>query len=177
MIRRPPRSTLFPYTTLFRSLVQWLQSVGLYPGPAVHHTVSEAAGEVAEGVGEATSGRDMAGLLARAGAVGWASGFRLYAVVFVTGVLGALGWVALPGGLHVLEDPALLFASGALLFVEFFADKIPGVDSVWDLLQSVIRIPAGAALAAGVFGAGTATMATMAALMGGPLALSGQVAR
>src|SRR2546427_78922 len=152
-------------STLTDSLVQWLQSVGLYPGPAVHHTVSEAAGEVAERVGQATSGMDMAGLLALAAALGWASGFRLYAVVFVTGLLGALGWVALPGGLHVLEHPALLFASGALLFVEFFADKIPGVDSVWDLLQSVIRIPAGAALAAGVFGADSATMATMAALM------------
>lgn len=164
-------------STLTDSLVQWLQSVGLYPGPAVHHTVSEAAGEVAERVGQATSGMDMAGLLALAAALGWASGFRLYAVVFVTGLLGALGWVALPGGLHVLEHPALLFASGALLFVEFFADKIPGVDSVWDLLQSVIRIPAGAALAAGVFGADSATMATMAALMGGSLALSSQVAK
>ncbi|MET1536969.1 hypothetical protein ABXL43_34515, partial [Burkholderia sola] len=70
-----------------------MQSVGLYPGPAVHHTVSEAAGEVAERVGQAASGMDMAGLLALAAALGWASGFRLYAVVFVTGLLGALGWV------------------------------------------------------------------------------------
>lgn len=57
-----------------------------------------------------------------------------------------------------------------MLFVEFFADKIPGVDSLWDMVHSVIRVPAGAALAAGVFGADSATMGTVAGLMGGALA-------
>ncbi|MDP2018815.1 DUF4126 domain-containing protein, partial [Hydrogenophaga sp.] len=64
-------------------------------------------------------------LLALAGALGWASGFRLYAVVFLVGAAGALGWMDLPTGLQVLQHPALLGASGFMLFVEFFADKIP----------------------------------------------------
>ena len=92
-------------------------------------------------------------LVAIAAALGWASGLRLYAVVFLTGAAGALGWVELPGGLQRPAEPRrLLGASGVLLFVEFFVDKIPGLDSVWDALHTVIRIPAGAALAAAVFG-------------------------
>lgn len=109
-------------------------------------------------------------LLALAAALGWASGFRLYAVVFLTGLAGWMGWVALPSGLQVLQHPAMLGASGFMLFVEFFADKIPGVDSLWDLVHTVIRIPAGAALAAGALGADSSTMATVAALLGGTLA-------
>jgi len=64
----------------------------------------------------------------------------------------------------------MLAGSGFMLFVEFFADKIPGVDSLWDVVHSVIRVPAGAALAAGVFGADSATMGVVAALLGGSLA-------
>jgi hypothetical protein len=64
-----------------------------------------------------------------------------------------------------------------MLFVEFFADKIPVVDSVWDMLNSVLRIPAGAALAAGVFGADSGTMALAAALLGGSLAATSQAAK
>ena len=92
-------------------------------------------------------------------------------------VAGLLGLWALPGGLQVLQHPALLVVSGGLLFVEFFADKIPGLDSLWDLLNSVLRVPAGAALAAGVFGADSGTMALVAALLGGTLAASSQVAK
>ena len=113
---------------------------------------------------------DLPALLALAAALGWASGIRLYAVVFVTGLAGALGWLPLPAGLELLQHPAMLAASGAMLFVEFFADKIPGLDSLWDVLHSVVRIPAGAALAAGVFGADNATMGAVAALLGGSLA-------
>lgn len=109
-------------------------------------------------------------LLALAAALGWASGLRLYAVVFATGMAGYLGWIPLPAGLHLLEHPAMLVASGFMLFVEFFADKIPGVDSLWDIVHTVIRIPAGAALAAGALGADSSTMATVAALLGGTLA-------
>ncbi|HEY1103788.1 MAG TPA: DUF4126 domain-containing protein [Burkholderiaceae bacterium] len=109
-------------------------------------------------------------LLALAAALGWASGFRLYAVVFLTGLAGWMGWVALPPGLQVLQHPAMLGASGFMLFAEFFADKIPGIDSLWDLVHTVIRIPAGAALAAGALGADSSTMATVAALLGGTLA-------
>ncbi|MCB2071981.1 MAG: DUF4126 domain-containing protein, partial [Ottowia sp.] len=95
----------------------------------------------------------MPSLLALAAALGWASGFRLYAVVFLTGAMGYAGWIALPPGLHILEHPAVLAASGLMLLVEFFADKIPWVDSVWDSINAFIRIPAGALLAAGALGA------------------------
>ena len=117
-----------------------------------------------------TRSMDMAQLLALAAALGWASGLRLYLVVFITGMAGWLGWWSLPAGLSVLQHPALLFGSGFMLFVEFFADKIPGLDTLWDLVHSVIRVPAGAALAAGVFGADSATMGVMAGLLGGSLA-------
>ncbi len=117
-----------------------------------------------------TQAMDMAQLLALAAALGWASGLRLYLVVFITGMAGWLGWLPLPSGLGVLQHPAMLFGSGFMLFIEFFADKIPGLDSLWDLVHSVIRVPAGAALAAGVFGADSATMGLMAGLLGGSLA-------
>lgn len=120
---------------------------------------------------------DMPSLLALAAALGWVSGFRLYAVVFLVGAMGAAGWMVLPAGLQVLQHPMVLAASGALLFIEFFADKIPGLDSLWDIVNSVIRVPAGAALAAGVFGADHATLALVAALMGGTLAASSQAAK
>jgi hypothetical protein len=117
-----------------------------------------------------SQGLDMPHLLALAAALGWASGLRLYLVVFITGMAGWLGWLPLPPGLAVLQHPALLIGSGFMLFVEFFADKIPGLDSLWDLVHSVIRVPAGAALAAGVFGADSATMGLAAGLLGGSLA-------
>ena len=127
-------------------------------------------GDVAGAASKVVGGLDMAGLVALAAALGWASGIRLYLVVFITGAAGMLGWLPLPTGLHVLQHPVMLSASGFMLFVEFFADKIPGVDSLWDMVHSVIRVPAGAALAAGVFGADSATMGTVAGLMGGALA-------
>ena len=116
-------------------------------------------------------------LLALAGALGWASGFRLYAVVFLVGMAGAAGWMDLPAGLQVLQHPVLLGTSGFMLFVEFFADKIPVVDSLWDMVNSVVRIPAGAALAAGVFGADSGALALAAALLGGTLAATSQAAK
>lgn len=116
-------------------------------------------------------------LLSIAAALGWASGLRLYAVVFLTGMAGALGWVDLPTGLKVLQHPAMLGASGLMLFIEFFADKIPGLDTLWDLIHTVIRIPAGAALAAAVFGADQSTWSMVAALLGGTLAATSHVAK
>jgi Domain of unknown function (DUF4126) len=116
-------------------------------------------------------------LLALAGALGWASGFRLYAVVFIVGLAGAMGWMELPAGLQALQHPVLLGTAGFMLFVEFFADKIPVVDSLWDMVHSVVRIPAGAALAAGVFGADSGTLALAAALLGGSLAATSQAAK
>jgi hypothetical protein len=109
-------------------------------------------------------------LMALAAALGWASGFRLYAAVFLTGLAGWMGWLQLPAGLHVLQHPGVLVASGFMLFAEFFADKIPFIDSVWDAIHTVIRIPAGAALAAGALGADNQAMGWIAAILGGSLA-------
>ena len=116
-------------------------------------------------------------LLAIAAALGWASGLRLYLVVFLTGLAGSLGWVALPAGLQLLQNPLVLGAAGLMLALEFFADKIPGLDSVWDALHAVVRIPAGAALAAAVFGGDQASWATVAGLLGGTLAATSQVSK
>lgn len=113
---------------------------------------------------------DFAGLLALAAGLGWASGFRLYTTLFVVGLAGHFGWIVLPEGLRVLEHPWLLGAAGFMLFVEFFADKIPLVDSVWDTVHTFIRIPAGAALAAMVFGGQGVEWQTAMALLGGTLA-------
>ena len=82
-------------------------------------------------------------LVALAAALGWASGLRLYAVLFIVGAVGYLQWLDLPSGLAVLAHPLVLAASGFMCAVEFFADKIPGVDSAWDVVQTFIRIPAG----------------------------------
>ena len=116
-------------------------------------------------------------LLALAAALGWASGIRLYAAVFLAGLAGFMGWIELPQGLRVLQHPGVLGASGFMCFVEFFADKIPWVDSVWDVVHTVIRIPAGAALAAGALGADSQAMGWMAALLGGGLAATSHTAK
>ena len=155
---------------LWHSIVQGLHGIGI-------HLDDRAAGSIAAAGNQVSGAMDLSSLLALAAALGWASGFRLYAVVFLVGAAGQAGWIALPPGLAVLQHPALLIASGVLLCVEFFADKIPGVDSLWDLMQSVIRIPAGAALAAAALGADGATAATLAALLGGTLAATSQAAK
>ncbi len=113
-------------------------------------------------------------IVALAAALGWASGIRLYLVLFAVGMVDRLGWIAMPEGLHALAHPLVLAASGLMVLVEFFADKIPWVDSVWDTVHTFIRVPAGALLAASAIGAldahgGTAgTLA--AAIVGGSLA-------
>jgi hypothetical protein len=120
---------------------------------------------------------DTTQLFAIAAALGWASGLRLYAVLFLTGIAGFMGWVDLPTGLKLLQTPMLLGASGFMLFAEFFADKIPGLDTLWDLVHTLIRIPAGAALAGAVFGADQSSWALAAALLGGTLAATSHVAK
>ena len=149
--------------TLWLHIVQWLHRVGL-------HVDAGVAQGVAEGAAQATQKLDMPALLALAAALGWASGFRLYAVVFLVGGMGALDWLPMPPGLHVLQHPAVLVVSGFMLTVEFFADKVPWLDSAWDAVHAFIRIPAGALLAAGALGADSATMGVVAGLMGGSLA-------
>ena len=117
-----------------------------------------------------TDSLDTAQLIAIASVLGFASGIRLYLVLFVVGLAGYLQWVPLPPGLQLLAHPWVLGASGLMMAAEFFADKIPAVDSLWDTLHTLIRIPAGAALAAAVFGGDSATWTTVAALLGGSLA-------
>jgi hypothetical protein len=122
------------------------------------------------------AGLDLAQLVALAAVLGFASGIRLYAVLLIVGLVGYAGWVALPAGLHVLSHPWVLGASALMFCIEFFADKVPAIDSLWDALHTFIRIPAGAALAASVFGFGTAAgpdsaaWATVMAIIGGSLA-------
>ncbi|TDK22697.1 DUF4126 domain-containing protein [Luteimonas aestuarii] len=78
----------------------------------------------------------------------WLAGIRVYLTVFGIGIAGMLGWLELPPALAVATSPWVVGVSGALAVTEFFADKIPGVDSGWDLLQTLARVPAGAFLAA-----------------------------
>lgn len=102
---------------------------------------------------------DITALIALSMGAAWASGLNLYAACAVLGLMGATGSVDLPTGLEVLQNPWVIAAAGAMYVVEFFADKIPGVDSAWDTIHSFVRIPAGAVLAATVFAdAGTGEM-------------------
>ena len=116
------------------------------------------------------SSADLTSLLAIAAGLGWASGIRLYSTLFVVGLAGRLGWVALPDGLSILENHWVLGAAGLMLFVEFFADKLPFVDSLWDGLHTFIRIPAGAALAAMALGGQGVEWQLAMAIIGGSLA-------
>ena len=120
---------------------------------------------------------DTAHLFALAAALGWASGVRLYLAVFLAGLAGALGWVDLPPGLHLLESPLVLGASAVLATLEIVADKIPAVNAVWDGLHTVVRVPGGALLAAGVFGGDPTQWQLLAALAGGALAATSHVAK
>jgi len=79
----------------------------------------------------------------------WASGINLYAAILVLGWMGGAGHVDLPPGLEILSDPAVMMVAGGMYLVEFFTDKIPGVDTGWDALHTFVRIPAGAMMAAG----------------------------
>lgn len=102
--------------------------------------------------------------------VAWASGINLYATLLVLGYMGITGNIDLPPDLQVLMDPVVMIAAGLMYCIEFFADKVPGVDTGWDTLHTFIRIPAGAMLAAGAVG-DVGTGAQLAAgLVGGTLA-------
>ena len=99
---------------LWNTILAWLHSVGLHVDKDTATTVGQAAdqvGQVVAQAGQAVSQWDWSSLMALAAALGWASGFRLYAVVFVTGMLGATGWLQLPGGLSVLQQPVILALS------------------------------------------------------------------
>jgi len=100
----------------------------------------------------------------------WASGINLYATIFMLGYMGLTGNVDLPPELEVLSNPMVMTAAGLMYCVEFFADKIPGVDSAWDSIHTFIRIPAGAMLATAAVGDVTPALELTTLLLGGALA-------
>jgi len=113
---------------------------------------------------------EISSLLALSMGVAWASGINLYAAVFMLGWMANTGNIALPPDLLILADPMVMIAAGFMYCVEFFADKVPGVDTGWDGLHTFIRIPAGAILAAGAVGDIGAGAELAAALVGGSIA-------
>ncbi len=102
--------------------------------------------------------------------VGWASGINLYAAILTLGFMAHTGTITLPEEMVVVTSPWVMIAAGLMYGVEFFADKIPGVDSLWDAIHSFIRIPAGAMLAAGAATAISPDMEMVGLLLGGSLA-------
>jgi len=109
--------------------------------------------------------------------VGWASGINLYAAILVLGALGLTGNITLPPDLVILTDPLILTAAGVMYVIEFFADKIPGVDNGWDTVHTFIRIPLGALLAAAAVGEMGPSVSIAAALLGGGMAASTHAAK
>ena len=102
----------------------------------------------------------------------WTSGINLYATVSVLGLLQKFGGVKLPGGLEALDNWWIIGIAGGLYIVEFAADKIPYVDSVWDVIHTFIRVPAGAVVAYAATSQLDPTVTISAALLGGGLALA-----
>lgn len=107
--------------------------------------------------------------MALAAGLAWASGIRLYAAIFIAGLVGRLGWVDLPPGLAMLEHEWVIGVSGVLMLGEFVADKVPAFDSVWDALHTFIRIPAGILLSWGTFSGSGPEVQFAAALAGGAI--------
>jgi hypothetical protein len=99
----------------------------------------------------------------------WASGLRLYLVLFLAGLLAHLGYLQLPASLDILKHPLVMGATGVMLLAETVADKVPGFDSFWDSLQTFVRIPAGALLAAFSLGVTDPALVTVAGLIGGTI--------
>jgi len=102
--------------------------------------------------------------------IAWASGINLYAAIVMLGLLGTTGNIDLPPDLLILQNPLVIAAAGFMYAVEFFADKVPGVDTGWDTIHTFIRIPAGAILAAGAVGDVGAGAELAALIAGGTLA-------
>ncbi len=101
----------------------------------------------------------------------WLAGIRAYLTVFGLGIAGWFGWLELPGALELCASPWVLGVSGLLAAVEFFTDKIPGVDSGWDLFQTLLRVPAGAFLASAALAGPEGDMSLGWAVAGGGAAL------
>ena len=119
----------------------------------------------------------LVGTIALALGASWASGLRLYAVVAALGLLGRYGGLALPGSLGVVTQPWIIALAGVLFCAEFVADKVPLVDSAWDAVQTFVRIPAAAVIAAAAFGDFAPGVQAVALLLGGGVALSAHGAK
>ncbi|HQN65227.1 MAG TPA: DUF4126 domain-containing protein [Methylophilus sp.] len=113
---------------------------------------------------------DAISTLALASGLSWASGLRLYLTVFAVGMMAKFGVITLPDSLAILTHPGVIAASGLLSVIEFLADKIPYIDSVWDSIHTFIRIPAGALLAMGAMNTSDPAIVAIAGLLGGSLA-------
>jgi hypothetical protein len=107
--------------------------------------------------------------VALASLLAWASGIRLYLVVFAVGFAGSMGYIELPAGLRILQHPWVFWSAAFMLAMEFLADKVPGLDSIWDAVHTFIRIPAGALLAAGATGDTLNALTVAAGLLGGTI--------
>ena len=107
--------------------------------------------------------------VALASLLAWASGLRLYLVLFVVGLAGYYDYIDLPDTLEVLQNPWVIGVAGFMTVIEFFADKVPAVDSAWDAIHTFIRIPAGALLAAGATGDTITPLTVAAGLLGGTI--------
>ncbi|TXT23864.1 MAG: hypothetical protein FD131_5120 [Rhodocyclaceae bacterium] len=112
---------------------------------------------------------DMVQTIALSAGLAWASGLRLYLVVFLAGLLSNFGYLHLPETLSVLHNPLVIGVAGLMAFAELIADKIPAFDSLWDGFQTFIRIPAGALLAAFAMGEVDPAWAVAAGLIGGTI--------
>lgn len=112
---------------------------------------------------------DTISIIAAALGAAWASGINLYATILMLGLMGATGSMELPAELEILENPMVLIAAGLMYFFEFFADKIPGVDTAWDAIHSFIRIPAGALLAGAAFAEISPAAELIGLILGGTL--------
>jgi hypothetical protein len=113
---------------------------------------------------------DAVSVIALSMGAAWASGINLYATLFMLGYMGMTGNIVLPEELEVVSNPMVMTAAGFMYCVEFFADKIPGVDSGWDTIHTFIRIPAGAMLASSAVGDVTPAVELTSAILGGALA-------
>ncbi|MCB2427762.1 DUF4126 domain-containing protein [Methylophaga pinxianii] len=113
---------------------------------------------------------DAVSIIALSMGAAWASGINLYAAVFMLGYMGTTGHIVLPDELQLLSDPLVMMAAGIMYCIEFFTDKVPGVDTGWDTLHTFIRIPAGAMLAASAVGDVSPAIELTAGLLGGGLA-------
>ncbi len=108
----------------------------------------------------------------------WLSGLRLYLVLFLVGLSDRLNWIALPQTMDLLSSPYVLVATGLMVLVEFFADKVPWVDTTWDSVHTFIRLPIAGWIAAQFAPEGdAATVQYALGILGGTVAATSHFAK